>query len=708
MHFTEEQTALLKTWVIKKLEDISDADADVLADYALALVSTEDSEDVARANCIENLKDFLPNNAEQFVGELFDAIASRSYDPNAPKPKPAPPVPQLPTGPRNDSLGPIDVSRKRSFQCDRDEGVGQNGYGHAQGGSRPIKQMRRGGRGGFDHGGRQQPVPLPPFPHQQFSQPPPMANLAAPPNLPPLDPNDMMAMMAWQQFMNGMPGLPNAGSPQNGLPYLPPGSRQRCRDYDTKGFCARGASCPYEHGNDRFVIPAQSQEYDPSNAMLNFAPNGNGNVNGFSDRGHGRNGVRGRGRGTNNFRGGGHRSQFSQLGPNRDRTNTSIVVEQIPDDKLEEESVYGFFSEFGNIAEISMHPDRKLAIVKYEDKQGAKAAYESPRVVFDNRFVKVYWYDKENFEQQRNGHAPVRSAWMQDVAMQDDEEQIDPVELAKRQEEAQRKHEQTRRQREEAEKQKASLDEKLKAMEAERKKMADLLAKKSGKPPTSASASPAPNGNTEESEQTKGLRAQLARLEAEAKARGIDPDAPVSNVYDNYNGYNTYSPPPYRGRGGYRGRSRGRGYHQAHRGGAVMRLDNRPKTLFVTFPTANHDANDEALRQFLLFNNIDPASISKHVEKDDTALVTFRQRYEGENFMGLARGEIPHAGRVEVGWWNGPAPVSVKQDSRGVNGNGGGEKEWDGKVEVEGDAGDREMFDDGEGDGEEQDLDRFA
>lgn len=63
MHFTEAETEELKKWVIKKLEDISDADSDVLADYVLALVKSDESENQVRANCLENLEDFLHERA---------------------------------------------------------------------------------------------------------------------------------------------------------------------------------------------------------------------------------------------------------------------------------------------------------------------------------------------------------------------------------------------------------------------------------------------------------------------------------------------------------------------------------------------------------------------------------------------------------------------------------------------------------------------
>ncbi|CAJ0759580.1 9315_t:CDS:2, partial [Entrophospora sp. SA101] len=41
-----------------------------------------------------------------------------------------------------------------------------------------------------------------------------------------------------------------AGYPEN----RPTGRRQRCRDYDEKGYCMRGDLCPFDHGADRIVV----------------------------------------------------------------------------------------------------------------------------------------------------------------------------------------------------------------------------------------------------------------------------------------------------------------------------------------------------------------------------------------------------------------------------------------------------------------------
>jgi hypothetical protein len=329
-----------------------------------------------------------------------------------------------------------------------------------------------------------------------------------------------------------------------------------------------------------------------------------------------------------------------------------VVVEQIPEEKFDEQSVRDHFGEFGEIQEVTLQPYKRLAIVKYDGYDAAKAAYDSPKVVFDNRFVKVYWYKPDGVPKPPNGHpAPYRKGG-EDAA----ETQIDPEELARKQEEAQRRHEEQKKQREEARQQKEELEVRMKAIEAERKKMNAMLAKKSGKDV------PMEEPAKEDSEQTKGLKETLAKLEAEAKALGIDPNAtPAANGWDG----GGYVP---RGRGGFRGRARGRGFQSGFRGGrgggAVMRLDNRPKTVCVSFTEGSYDDHEEALRSWMLFNSPESsATISRNPEKSDAALVAFDQRYLGESFMAAAAAaDFPLAGKIELSWYKSPEGLSGHQN----------------------------------------------
>lgn len=646
MQLDDSASEQLKTWVVKRLEDISDADSDVLADYVIALIKSEDSDAAVKQNCLDNLQDFLHDSTPAFVDDVFNHLANKSA--------PSSSKPLLPTAPAfNPPSGPASASRKREFN--ESNAFDSHQLGRQQ--DRPMKQMRRGGRGGQRGGSHMAPTPT------------------ALPGMPPFDPNNpLAALLAMQAMMPQMPGMPQMPFPQSpgafGNAAQQPRSGQRCHDYDTKGFCALGASCPHEHGNDPVVIPQQqADEYDPTNASISQGRS-------FGDRGRGR----GRGRGDRGaFRGGrGGRAEFSSAGPNHDRSITQVVVEQIPEENFNEQSVRDFFSEFGTIESVELQTYKRLAIIKFEDYDSAKRAYDSPKVIFDNRFVKVYWYKPDRLPRERHQNGFGKGDGNGDVEMQE-EEKIDPVEFAKRQEEAQRAHEEKTRKMKEAEAQRQELEQKMKAQAEERSKLlAKLAAKeraKSGTPDQAAGTQNGAANGTGESgttSQTDALKAKLAELEREAESMGINP---------NEEQWQGFAP---RGRGGYRGRGAymprgawrgGRGGFVA-RGGAVKRLDNRPRTLAVVFPNNEEMSSqkDEALRQYLLFVSrlasqhstehdtdnsqfdlMESAQVSPHPSRPDAAMLAFSERYQAEKFLNHVS-DIPHIGKVELSWMPNPAP----------------------------------------------------
>lgn len=171
------------------------------------------------------------------------------------------------------------LSRKRSYNQSTGAGDGRdsnNGRGERQ-----IKQMRRGsgrgGRGGYQpppihHGG---PSPTQPgIPALPFPPPPPGMNL-----------DDPIAMMQAMQAIGlpPLPGMPPFPQPGSGSPppfpafrgqsssaSSPPGKHKinaRCRDYDTKGFCTRGNTCPFQHGNE-MVVPDQGKDLYARRTLL--------------------------------------------------------------------------------------------------------------------------------------------------------------------------------------------------------------------------------------------------------------------------------------------------------------------------------------------------------------------------------------------------------------------------------------------------------
>ncbi|KAJ5899257.1 hypothetical protein N7495_004001 [Penicillium taxi] len=644
MIFTDEEAADVKKWVIKKLEDISDADSEVLADYVLALVRSDAPDDQLRKASTENLEDFLRENTVPFVNELFTTFGTKqgvSSAPPAPFQQPPqnfpqPTSPQQPQQPFNTLTSPLDESnsRKRSYN----EGFqGEPDFQNGAPQNRNFKSPRRGRGGGrgdwMGRGGHSQSG-------QQFSQGQP-GTFSFQPGFPPNDP--MAAMMAMQGMgfpqMPGMPPMPvMPGAP--GQPVMEP-TGQPCPFYETQGICYLGTACPYQHGeagskNDgginNFVIKnsvlTASIEYDPKTAALSTD----------SWRGGDRFG-RGRGRGGQSGRGRGGRSDFASAGPNEDRSITTIVVEQIPDDKFNEESVREFFAQFGSIVDITLQSYKKIALIKFETYAEAKQAWSSPKVIFDNRFVKVYWHKRQDGDNEKSQpEAPV----------------LDPEEFEKQQQEAQRAYEEKAKKRQEYEQAKQSIERQREELQKKQLEEKVRLLERLGDMDREEAKRDSMDTTSDENGTKESLRAQIAALESEAQTLGIDPIAARG-------GYRGRGVP--RGRGGYRGRGafdpsfrggyRGRGGPARGRGG-VLRLDNRPRRVAVAGVELNSD-KDEALRHHLLTMG-EYESVEQNPSQPDSVVVTFKERYQAEKFWVSPR-NIPSVGDVELSWLpNLPAP----------------------------------------------------
>ena len=320
-----------------------------------------------------------------------------------------------------------------------------------------------------------------------------------------------------------------------------------------------------------------------------------------SERGRGGRGRGGEGRG--GFRGRGP-SEFATHGPVEDQSITTIVVEQIPQDKFNEKDIREFFSQFGNILDITLQNYRNLALIKYENHAEAKAAWSSPKVIFDNRFVKVYWQKpKEKMEKNGDQAAPEASS---------ENNGFDREEFEKQQGEAQKVHEEKVKKRKETEEAKQALDQQREELQKKQQGEKTKLLQKLGLE-VATNGTNSTNGDDEKSEgdgneQTKQLRAQLAALEEEAKSLGLDTASAEAGLSHPYRGRGRGFP-SYRGRGGYaprgrgfdpfyRGGYRGRGVTRGGGGSSVLRLDNRPKRVAVTGVVLNSE-QDEALRQYL-------------------------------------------------------------------------------------------------------------
>jgi hypothetical protein len=279
------------------------------------------------------------------------------------------------------------------------------------------------------------------------------------------------------------------------------------------------------------------------------------------------------------------------------------VVEQIPEENFSEDDVRGFFSNFGNIVNVDMHAYKRLAVVKYDDYFAAKAAYDSPKVIFDNRFVKVYWFNPDSLAKSpANGTNGVTKEEDPELFKQEDQDMIDPEEVERRQAEAQKAFEERQKKLKDADARAEEVEKQLSEKADQIRILKDKLARKGGQD----------NGAS--------LIDQLSSLQAEAQDLNAEQHELTSYFPQGrgaYRGRASYFP---RGRGytPSRGAYRGRGYSGAPFPGArcgVKRLDNRPRKIAVAGLKVG-SKEDEALRQFLLVSSFDfyirPFSYSGH------------------------------------------------------------------------------------------------
>lgn len=582
-------------------------------------------------------------------------------------------------------------SRKRGYNDWDDPNANvQNGGGHAFGG-RPVKQPRRGRRDS-----RSDTL------NKWYRE-------------------GMSAAMTGQvPYAQGAPGPAAVGyfNPQNGavggpmfgmgmatghpLPdflgggHFPPGKkRKKCRDFEKKGFCPRGTSCTFAHSNDPgyggppgppfggmpmmpqqssagdgrdcisslkldFVANSDCIEYDPANALMPDLLNGQSPFSGqmpmpiFGQQ------QRHRGGKHQNRQRRADKAAFSADGPVFDKTKSTIVVENIPEESFTEDQVKSFFSQFGSVVDVSMRPYKRLAVVKFDNWTAANAAYQSPKVIFDNRFVKVFWYkdDASTAAGSAGGGSgttkPKHARGLPEVDGHEagSQPEIDLDEFAKQQEERQKAFEEKTKKRENLERQREELEKRQQELLAKHLEEKAKLQVKLG----SSNGSKIENGGDDTKKpmsQSEALRAQLAALEAQAREMGIDPDDPDTSASWTPRGGSSGrgrgggwrgSPSPYTPRGSFRGGYRGRA--SVHAAYAAYSLDNRPRKVALTGVDFTASDKDETLRQYLFVSSFCHFQRLGGVSPPSWILIVFR---ESANLPTFKPDQLPPRSRLRTG-----------------------------------------------------------
>jgi len=103
-------------------------------------------------------------------------------------------------------------------------------------------------------------------------------------------------------------------------------------------------------------------------------------------------GGRGRGGGRGGF-------DHSRLGfkPMRNYANCALEVKKIPREQNNIMDLNSHFQKFGKIIniQINFEGDLEAALVTFSSPQEAQAAYRSTEAVLNNRFIRVFWHNKE-------------------------------------------------------------------------------------------------------------------------------------------------------------------------------------------------------------------------------------------------------------------------------------------------------------------------
>ncbi|MBE7180070.1 MAG: hypothetical protein INR71_02485, partial [Terriglobus roseus] len=531
-------------------------------------------------------------------------------------------------------------SRKRGRDTTEEQGEHEMHFGP---GARPTKEARRGGRSQRGSGGRRGAQPpaagLPPFalPMGSLQSGPAQAG-ASGQSAPAISLDDMQRLFASFTAIATAMGLPPPPAGQNSAREAPNGSashpkraKKPCFDYNSNGSCTRGSSCPYEHSLEPFMAPqADRGAYGAANSTV---------ASGVSNGDHAKNAARGRGERGRRARGSRRgRADFSMKGPERDASNTAIVVEQIPPEHFSEGSLRAFFSDFGDITEVTMQEQRRLAIVRYGDHESARRAYESPKTIFDNRFVKVYWFKPEQEVEQMLARDGASNG------QRDDTDMIDVDAFAKEAAERQKEHEERKQKLKQLQDQKEDIEQKLKAQNEQRRQLISQLAEREPDGIADDAGADGEQLTWEKKRATEALRERLAAIEAQAESLGLkgQEDASSASSFTSFRGRGR-GRGDFRARGRYSTRGRGapswRGGYQAfgHAGtpqGGVVRLDNRPRSLVVALSKDDEGAewtaaHDEALRSYL-FNGYEVEAVGPHPERRDAQVVAFAARYVAE------------------------------------------------------------------------------
>ncbi|XP_068133640.1 RNA-binding protein 27 isoform X2 [Hyperolius riggenbachi] len=310
-----ENVEAFKTWLSNLLEPICDADPTALANYVIALVRKDKSDEELKAVCADQLDVFLQQETNTFVDKLFEGLQTKSYLPpdetvkEEEKEETYESQNMAVPGTAQESLEEERDSRKRKHSSPprnpsepndrrlkekkREDGKWKDyerhrdRYDWRRGGSKsPSKNKSSNNSRSRSRGRSRERESARSRDHRERTKFESERNDLEPVFNPV---SQAASSSAEQQYSSGGQAIPStvtviapAHHPENTTEiwsnyysnHNPPNSfnrnpplKRRCRDYDERGFCVLGDLCQFDHGTDPLVVDEVSL---PS--MIPFPP----------------------------------------------------------------------------------------------------------------------------------------------------------------------------------------------------------------------------------------------------------------------------------------------------------------------------------------------------------------------------------------------------------------------------------------------------
>jgi len=260
MIISTENLELLRVWLIKKLSPICDAEPTALAKYVIALIKKDKKEEDLKMLCYQQLEIFLKNNTDDFVNLLFASLKNESY------------LPKVKTEVKEEKEKSMErkvKSERRDLRKDRDYRRSSTSprQRHARSPRRTRSRSPRRHKSPKDVRSRLGYRKMSPDSRRRFYR------RRSRSHSPPRRRNSPRRRYRHSSPNRKSPPRRRSRSTSNCQENISVSETNgkkkvgKCYDFEEKGFCVKGDSCPYDHGNDVVAV-----DDDPDAIDLGTSP----------------------------------------------------------------------------------------------------------------------------------------------------------------------------------------------------------------------------------------------------------------------------------------------------------------------------------------------------------------------------------------------------------------------------------------------------